>query len=162
METQNSDQNIKEVILETVKELVKRMGIEIELEMKIQKQDEQENMICSLNTEESNYLIGQYGINLQALQHIARVIVRKKIDQKVNFIIDVNSYRQEKNESIALLADNTARQVILEKRAITLRPMSPYERRLVHLELAKNDQVKTESIGEGNDRRIVIKLRDLI
>jgi spoIIIJ-associated protein len=119
-------------------------------------------LVLNIKTEFSNYLIGQHGINLQALQHIARILARKKIEDRVNFILDVNSYRQDKNNSIANLAKSMAEQAISEKRAVVLRPMSPYERRLVHLELSQNDQVKTESIGEGEDRRIVIKPINLV
>ena len=60
------------------------------------------------------------------------------------------------------MAKNIANQAIMEKKSFILRPMSPYERRLVHLELSKNKEVSTESIGEGEDRRIVIKPLGLI
>ncbi len=123
---------------------------------------EKETYICNIKTQESNYLIGQHGINLQSLQHIARILIRKKIQDKINFIIDVNSYRTEKNESITKLAGTLAEEAIREKRVVVLRPMSPYERRIVHLELSKDERIKTESIGEGEDRRVVIKPADLI
>jgi spoIIIJ-associated protein len=55
-----------------------------------------------------------------------------------------------------------AKQSLEENRVITLRPMSPYERRLVHMELAENEKIKTESTGEGEDRRVVIKPADLV
>jgi len=141
------------------------MGFLFNLEMKESEEDEktqQKNLICNIKTQESNYLIGQHGVNLQALQHISRIIIRKQLDSKTDFILDVNFYRQEKNKSIIEIAKNIANQAIMEKKSFILRPMSPYERRLVHLELSKNKEVSTESIGEGEDRRIVIKPIGLI
>lgn len=151
-----SKEEMIEVINTSVKELVEKIGIECEIETKEIAQDDQESFVCNIKTDQSSYLIGQYGINLCALQHIARVIVRKKTNSKANFVLDVNFYRQEKNESVTLLAKSAAERAILEKRVIVLRPMSSYERRLVHMELSKNDQIKTESIGEGEDRRVSV------
>ena len=156
----NDDQ--KEIIKKTVQELVEKLSISSEVEIKESESEEaRKNLVCNIQTKESSYLIGQYGVNLQALQHIARILTRKKIEGKINFILDVNFYRQEKNGSIILLAQNAASQALAEKRAIVLRPMSAYERRLVHLELSKDDKIRTESTGEGEDRRIVIKPADL-
>jgi spoIIIJ-associated protein len=151
---------IENLIKEVVSELLLKMGFfcEIELIKEHDQKQEKENIICNIKTEDSNFLIGQYGINLQSLQHIARVLVRKRTQEKANFILDVNMYRKEKNISIIALAKNIAQQVVQDKKAITLRPMSPYERRLVHMELSKNDLVETESIGEGEERKIIIKL----
>jgi spoIIIJ-associated protein len=153
----------KEIIRERVRELIEKMGILAEVSIsESQTGEEDANLTVDIKTKDSNYLIGQYGINLQALQHMARVIVRKQIQEKTNFILDVNAYRREKNESIAALAKNMADQSVLEKRAVVMRPMSAYERRLIHVELAKDERIKTESIGVGEDRRVVIKPAELI
>ena len=149
--------NTESIIKETVQELIVKMGFKGEIELKTTFDGEKENVICNIKTNESSFLIGQYGVNLQAIQHIARLLVRKKTDDKANFVIDVNSYRQDKNSSIVQMAREMADQAIREKRVVVLRPMSAYERRIIHMELAKNNQVKTESIGEGEDRKVVIK-----
>jgi spoIIIJ-associated protein len=99
---------------------------------------------------------------LQALQHIARLIVRKKTEEKVHFVLDVNSYRQQKNQTLIQQADEAARQAIDEKRAVIMKPMSTYERRIVHLQLSQNAQVTTESAGEGDERKIIVKPKDTI
>lgn len=152
----------EEIIKDTVKEIVAKMGIDSEVEIKKEEREGKITIVCNIKTEDSSFLIGQYGVNLQSLQHIARLLVRKRTDEKVNFIVDVNSYRQEKNDSIEKFAQEMAEQALREKRAVVLRPMSPYERRIVHMELSKNSQVKTESIGEGEDRKVVIKPADLV
>jgi len=148
-------------IKETTKELIEKMGFSAEVEI-ISREADQQIITCNIKTDESSFLIGQHGVNLQALQHIARVLVRKKLDERVSFVLDINFYRQERNESIIKIAQSMAEEAIREKRAIVLRPMSPYERRIVHMELSKNDQIKTESIGEGEERKIVISPINLL
>lgn len=151
------DKNL-EIIKSTVQELVEKIGFSPKVEVNQKTEGDKENIICNVNvSEDSHLLIGQYGINLQALQHIARILVRRKTDDKVKFVLDVNSYRQQKNESIIDLAREAAEQAVTEGRAIIMRPMSAYERRLVHLELADNMNVVTESIGEGEGRKVVVK-----
>jgi len=169
MDNQNQDEmerkKEKNNIEKKITEILDKMGFLFDLEIKELEEDEknqQKNLIFNIKTQESNYLIGQHGINLQALQHISRIIIRKQLSTKTDFVLDVNSYRQEKNKSIMEMAKNIANQAIMEKKSFILRPMSPYERRLVHLELSKNKEVSTESIGEGEDRRIVIKPLGLI
>ncbi|EKE15627.1 MAG: hypothetical protein ACD_11C00116G0014 [uncultured bacterium] len=152
-----------EIIQETITELLKKMGFEIVIEIDSSEDSEQNGTVFNIITQdESNFLIGQYGANLQAIQHLARLLVRKKIDEKTKFIIDVNSYRKQKNVSIVEMAKEVAEQALNEKRVIIMKPMSNYERRLVHLELSKNDQVVTESIGEGESRKVVVKPANLM
>jgi spoIIIJ-associated protein len=140
-----------------VSEIIAKMGFVADIEVKSDQADEKEVFICDIKTEDSSFLIGQYGLNLQSLQHIARVIIRKRIIDPVNFVLDVNSYRQEKNDSISRLAKNLANEAVSEGHEVVMRPMTAYERRLVHMELSQNVRIKTESIGEGESRRIVIK-----
>lgn len=152
------EEKILKIIQETVKELMEKAGFSCEVEAKEFDQDDQEGVLCNIKNEtDSNLLIGQFGINLQSFQHIARLIVRKKISDKVNFILDVNSYREQKNQSIIQQASDAAEQAVSEGRVIIMKPMSAYERRLVHLELSKNEKVKTESVGEGENRKILVK-----
>lgn len=161
-----------EVIKNSIKELLGKMGfvceVEINDETKASMADDKEeeikvNLVCNVKVEgDSNFLIGQYGVNLQALQHLTRLIVRRKMEEKINFILDVNSYRQQKNQSIVEQAESAAEQAIQEKRAVVMKPMSAYERRIVHLTLGGNNKIITESIGEGENRKVVIKPRDSI
>jgi spoIIIJ-associated protein len=116
-----------------------------------------ESLIFNIETKDSDLLIGQYGANLRAFQHILRAMVRKKNPEKLHFSIDANDYHKQKTNSLEEMAHNLAQQAIIEKRPVVLRPMSAYERRVVHLALSENSQIKTESIGEGEERRIVLK-----
>jgi spoIIIJ-associated protein len=155
-----------EKIKALIRETIEKMGFackEIEIEQQnSQENQEEETLILNIKTPDSSFLIGQYGANLQSLQHVIRVLVREKLQERTRFVLDINSYRKEKNDAVVLLAKELAEQSIREKRAIVMRPMSPYERRLVHMEFLGNDQIGTESIGEGEERKVVIKPLNLV
>ena len=92
---------------------------------------------------------------LEDFEYLVNLISQKELQQKV--WIDVNNYRRERERLIAELAKAAAHKAIINKEEIQLPPMNAYERRLVHLEIASHPDLKTESIGEGKDRRVVIK-----
>lgn len=155
-----------EIIKEVAKDLLKKMGFDAEVEIRENTTNEDEakneengsSLICDIKVSDNpNLLIGQYGANIQSLQHITRLIVRKKTEARNNFIVDINSYRQQKTQLIITQANAAAEQAINEKRAVILQPMSAYERRLIHMELAKNDKVITESSGEGEERKVIVR-----
>lgn len=149
------ESNIEKKVAEKIKEILSKMtfdSVEVEITKNIE-----EATVFNIKTEESSFLIGQYGVNLQALQHIVRMVCKNIVPEKVNFVLDINCYRQEKNNSIEKIAREAAQEAIQNKKDVVLRPMTPYERRIVHLELSQNSQVRTESIGEGEDRKIVVK-----
>jgi spoIIIJ-associated protein len=155
------DEKIKAVIKQTIEELLSKMGFTGTVT--ISDSDEVDSVTCDIATDtDSNFLIGQHGINLQALQHLARLIVRKHIPEKIRFTLDINKYRQQKNQTIIQQAQQAAREAISQGRSVFMDPMTTYERRIVHLELSKNSEVITESIGEGESRKIVVKPANLV
>ena len=144
----------KEIIKEIVNQLLDKMNFEGEVLI----EDSNENdMAVNVQTKDASFLIGQSGANLDALQYIARILSNRKTEEPAHFILDINSYRRQRAETLKELAGNVADQTINGRVAITLRPMSAYERRVIHLALFENNQVKTESIGEEPERRIVVK-----
>lgn len=155
------DQQTKETIKQTIQELLEKMGFSGAVS--ISQSTEDDSIICNITTvADSHFLIGQHGVNLQAFQHLARLIVRKQVPEKIRFVLDVNNYRQQKNQSVIEQALGAAEEAISQHRSVAMKPMSTYERRIAHLELSKNSKVTTESVGEGEDRKIVVKPADLI
>lgn len=156
------EEKSKKIIGEAIKELMEKAGFQFEIDLK--ESEEQDGIICNIKTTgDSNLLIGQYGINLQAFQHIARLAIRKKLgEEKINFTLDVNSYRDQKNQSIIEQAQEAAKLALNEGRVIIMKPMTAYERRLVHMELSKDEKVATESVGEGENRKILVKPVNLV
>lgn len=157
MEKQEQQQDVEQVIRVSIQELLDKMGFRGEIETIKGNELEENVLVFNIKTNEPTYLIGQYGSNLQSLQHIARILARKKVLEKTNFILDVNSYQQEKGGVVIKLAKEAAERCLLEKRAIVLRPMTAYERRLVHMELSKRDDVTTESVGDGEGRKVMVR-----
>lgn len=107
---------------------------------------------------DGRFLIGRGGENLQAFEHLARVLLTRQFGADTPAIVcDINNYRHERAEYLRAVARSVAQRVKLEGRAISLRPMSAFERRIVHLELSTRPDVITESDGDGLERRIVVK-----
>lgn len=109
-------------------------------------------------------LIGKNGQNLSALEHIIKLVVGKQMSDEEgrgNFVVDVNNYRETRTKFVLDIAQNVAQRVLNTQKAEALSPMSAYERRIVHTELASNKGISTESIGEEPRRRVVIKPLDI-
>jgi len=101
-------------------------------------------------------LIGRRGQTLACLQYIVRLIVGNQTEAWVPIIIDVEGYKQRRYEALQALAWRIAEQVKAEGKLFTLEPMPAYERRVIHLTLSEHSDVTTESIGEGEARKVVI------
>lgn len=146
----------QEIIEETVTELLQKLGFEASIEVK-EEQEVPHTFSCMAHVEkDQNFLIGQYGTNLAAVQHLVRVMLRKKIEERVNIVVDVNDYFLEKRVSLEKEAEKAALEALENNVSIALRPMLPYERKVVHSFLAENPSISTESIGKGEERKVMI------
>jgi len=113
----------------------------------------------TIRVEEPKMIIGERGQTLFELQHILKLILRKKIADPFYLSLDVNEYKKNKEEYLQDLAQATADEVILAKKPKELPPMSSSERRVIHMALSGRSDVISESIGEGAERRVVITFR---
>ena len=144
--------NLEKIKKET-ESFFEKMNFEIEIEIK----EDKENIVSvNLRTEEPQILIGRDGQTLIDIQHLLKRILRKGLEQ-VFVEFDINEYKKKKREYLKELARNCADEVALAKKEKTLNPMSSYERRIIHIELLGRNDVKTESIGEEPERKVVIK-----
>lgn len=160
----------QKVITETIVEILDVMGIEASInDEKIENvgNKTEETFTVSLLTEQPSLLIGQYGSNLQSLQHLVGIITRRKIleekniededENAIKFNIDINDYKKQKKESLVKLAETMANQVFYSKNSVALRPMSSYERKIIHMEISNKKNLTTESTGDDLMRRVVIR-----
>ncbi len=115
--------------------------------------------IIDLAGEDSGLLIGRRGQTLQALQFLVTLIVRKQMNEDVRVVLDVENYRQRRETSLRDMASKVASRVAQTNRSITLEPMSPADRRIIHTSLAEHPGVRTESAGEGENRKVTIMPR---
>jgi spoIIIJ-associated protein len=105
----------------------------------------------------SSMLIGEYGANLAALEYLLKKILQNKYKDLPKFTLDINEYRVKRLEDLKQDIKSAAKGVRLYKKEVPLRPMSAFERRIVHLLLAEYPDITTESIGEEPNRRVIIK-----
>ena len=101
-------------------------------------------------------LIGRRGETLSSLQYITRLVASRELQRRANIIVDVDGYKSRRASSLRSLAGRMARQAIERKRIVTLEPMPPHERRIIHLTLRDHPDVMTRSVGEGNARKVTI------
>ena len=106
---------------------------------------------------DARMLIGERGANLAALEHILRKIVQKKFGAEERFSLDLNDYRMRRMEDLKQDVKSAAKEVRLYRRPVPLNPMSSFERRIVHLLLEEYPDITTESTGQDEERRVVIK-----
>ena len=118
-----------------------------------------EQINVSINNKNLGFLIGYRGETLYSLQNILSAIAGKNINNKVRVILDIEGYKEKREKTLKELANKVAKTVINTKKSITLEPMKPYERKIIHSQLQNNNKVETTSIGEEPRRRIVVSLK---
>lgn len=145
--------NIQEITQKVANFLDENVKITI-----LDKSKDEKNKIfwVSIESEKAALLIGHEGSNLKAIQHIITAMNRKR-NQPTKVIIDINNYRLNRLEFLRKIALINSERVVQTKHLVILRPMSAYERRVIHLTLASKKDVETESLGEEPNRYVIIK-----
>lgn len=151
-------ETIKNSLIDATRTIINMMGFKAEVEiLENNLNGSILNMVSIKSDDDLGAVIGKNGQNISALEQIIRLVIYKKFPEGANFILDVNDYRKSKADFVLKQAKETAMRVKSTKKAEALLPMSSYERRLVHMELASHLDLATESIGEEPKRRVVIK-----
>lgn len=124
------------------------------------KYDEMEkSMDIDLAGDDMGVLIGKRGQTLDSLQYLVSLVVNKDVEEYIRVKVDTENYRQRRRETLENLAKNIAYKVKRTKRPVSLEPMNPYERRIIHSALQSDRYVSTHSEGEEPFRRVVVTLR---
>lgn len=113
-------------------------------------------LILDITGEDTAVLIGRHGKTLESIQFLVSAIVVRKIGFRYPVVIDVESYKSRQRAKIEAIARSSANRAAKEHRSVKLRPMTPYERRIVHMALRDDNRVETESEDEGAARHVVI------
>ena len=144
-------------IREYLESLFKAMDIQTEIQIEF---DETENVL-SINLEgpEMGILIGKRGQTLDALQYIISLAVNKKSESYIRVKLDTENYRERRKETLENLAKNIAYKVKRTKHPVSLEPMNPFERRVIHSALQNDRYVTTHSEGEEPYRHVVVTLK---
>ena len=139
-------QELLEHILELMGEKAKVLG----------RFDEEDRLSLGIDAEDPGLLIGKQGQTLEALQYLLTKMIAKKARRKVRVFIDIESYRARHQEALTQLALKSGEKAKKSGKPITLNPMNPHDRRIVHLALQGDKEVKTMSRGEGLYKKVVV------
>jgi len=147
----------KEKVVTTIKKIIGFMNLDCQVEIREENGPESKAVVVSVYTPDNvRFIIGKNGQNLKAFEHLVRAMLLKNNDGQ-NIIIDINDYKKSRASFVVDTAKQAVTRVRNTQKAEVLIPMSAYERRIVHMELASYPDVATESIGDEPQRRIVIK-----
>ena len=135
--------------------ILEAAGVNVTRTLRAANDPESGGPIIDLAGEDSGLLIGRRGQTLQALQFLVNLIVRKQFEG-VRVVLDVENYRQRREFQLRDMATKVAARVTQTNRSITLEPMPPAARRIIHTSLTDNPDVSTESTGEGEGRKVTI------
>ncbi|HWQ60362.1 MAG TPA: R3H domain-containing nucleic acid-binding protein [Candidatus Fimivivens sp.] len=143
-----------------IEDVLRSMGVEgAKVDVSAVSDGGKESSLFSITVDrkDSKILIGQHGVGLFSFQHLIQTIIRRKTGASPDFSVDVNRYWREKRSLLRRDAEEAARDAVATGRPVSMRPMLPYERKIVHAALSENARVETGSIGKGEDRKVVVK-----
>lgn len=146
-------EKVETFLEKTTKELLGHL--EVKAEAKVSKKEDL--ITIQLQTEEPGLLIGYHGQTLDSLQRLLSLMVYHQKGEWIRLLVNVNDYRQKRQIILEKMALSVAQKVKFSGESQTLLPMSSFERRIIHLALAKDPEVETDSEGEGGQRRVVVR-----
>jgi spoIIIJ-associated protein len=152
------DATPEQVAVEALRAILAHMGLGDTL-IEVRSYDPLTLNVRSAGNDDLSLLIGRRGDTLSALQLVVALIVAKQTGQRERVVVDAEGYRERREENLRSLAQRVAQQVRRSRSPVALEPMPPNERRIIHMELAEDADLTTESDGEGDQRRIIIALR---
>lgn len=159
-----SPKEVERIAREALQGILQRMSIQARIVSKpptefMLEGDNPPPVVLDIQGRDLGVLIGRRGETLGALQFLVRLIVNHRTRRWYNVVIDVQGYKERREQQLRRLAERMAEQVVATRRSVVLEAMPPYERRIVHLALRNHPKVTTHSIGEGDNRKVMIHLR---
>ena len=159
------ESDIAEVARDILKKLLDLMGVAGTIAFQTQPASEEEKegtspVVINIKGDDLGILIGRRGYTLSCLQYIVRLIVGQQTKTWMPITIDVEGYKQRRYQALRVFAKQMAEQVKTRETPFAFEPMPAYERRIIHLALADHPDVTTESIGQGEARRVVILFKE--
>ena len=152
---------VKYSVDETVREFLNKVFEAMNLTVVIDMKYDEENaaMDIDLSGDEMGVLIGKRGATLDSLQYLVSLVANKESENYIRVKVDTENYRQRRKDTLENLAKNISYKVKRTKRSVSLEPMNPYERRIIHSALQNDRFVTTHSEGDEPFRRVVVTLK---
>ncbi len=151
----------KSNLLDDTYEFLNKMFAAMNMEVKseIDYNEENRTMNIDFSGDEMGILIGKRGQTLDSLQYLISLVVNKESDAYIKVKVDTEDYRERRKQTLENLAKNLSYKVKRTRRPVTLEPMNPYERRIIHSALQNDRYVETHSEGDEPYRKVVITLK---
>ncbi len=146
--------DVTEQVKEIAEELLNKLGMVSTVSVVT---DETGAYRVHIETEETGILIGFHGQTLESFQIILGLIVSKKLGEWHRVYVNVGDYREKREEALMHMAQHAAERALAVRRPVELSQLSASERRIIHLTLSGDERVVTESVGDGTDRRLLVK-----
>ncbi len=150
---------VKQDPSEMANEFLKKVFDAMNLAVKIDIENDGENLNVNLIGDDMGMLIGKRGQTLDSLQYLLSLVVNKSSDEYLRVKLDTENYRERRKATLESLAKNIAFKVKRTRKPVSLEPMNPYERRVIHASLQDDKYVTTKSEGEEPYRHVVILLK---
>lgn len=148
---------IADTAIEAIQDILKYFDVgEVSIE---EYEGDEGELILDITGDDLAVLIGRHGRTLDALQFLISSITSRIVGHRYPIVVDVEGYKARQRQKIEDIALNAADKAVDQDRSIKLRPMTPYERRIVHITLRGDERVETMSEGEGRARRVVVSPR---
>lgn len=153
----DEDVRVAKVVLEELLAKMEILRAQIVVRRSLKPAEDESNpWLLDITGSDVTALVGRRGETLAALQYITRLISSRELQHRANIIVDAGGYKIRRSRMLRDLANRMADQATRSKRVVTLEPMPPYERRIIHMTLRARDDVQTKSVGEGSARKVTI------
>ena len=149
--------SIVDIAKDFLKDVFAAMNMVVAVDVKYD--EDNKNLDVDLSGDEMGILIGKRGQTLDSIQYLLSLVVNKESEEYIRVKVDTEDYRKRRKETLENLAKNIAYKVKRTKRPVSLEPMNPYERRIIHSALQNDKYVTTHSEGEEPFRRVVVTLK---
>ena len=138
-----------------LQDVFSKMNVSVDIDT----EENEEALTLRITGKDSGIIIGRRGETLDALQYLTSLVVNKNREDYKRVTVDIENYRQKREETLVRLANRLAERVVRYRKNVTLEPMNPYERRIIHSSLQNNKMVETYSVGDEPNRKVVITIR---
>lgn len=149
--------SVSDIAKDFLKDVFEAMDMVVVVNVKYNEADR--TMDIDLSGDDMGVLIGKRGQTLDSLQYLVSLVVNKDVEDYIRVKVDTENYRQRRKDTLENLAKNISYKVKRTKRAVSLEPMNPYERRIIHSALQNDKYVTTHSEGEEPYRHVVVTIK---
>lgn len=149
--------SVEDIAKDFLNEVFRAMDLTVVVDVKYS--EDESSMEIDLSGDEMGVLIGKRGQTLDSLQYLVSLVVNKNVENYIRVKVDTENYRQRRKETLENLAKNISYKVKRTKRPVSLEPMNPYERRIIHSALQNDKYVTTHSEGDEPYRHVVVVLK---